>query len=305
MVWLVHDWFRLNPEMRQVYGLQAISDLLWYGDDKIAEFLDMWKKITTNNTVDLTEAQKANILVEKMDKSKVLVHDVSYWRRLPYGNEQKTHEYLLNAMLQYLDRVHMDKNVEAQRRTIQQPGGGRPAMQVAGGVSAAGTGKGPCYFHNFGGCKNSAEACKFDHVIVSAAEKAKMTRPERRDRSRSPSPTGGASAAGGGQRGHCFKFLKGTCTAGDGCVFAHTDQAELDRQAKAKAKAKAKAEPKAKAKAEAKAKAKAEAGKVFRPFVGLMPPRANVSGVASAPLPASPRLHLRPVASIPIPTRFE
>ena len=36
LVWLIHDWFRLNPEMRQVYGLQAITDLQWYGDNNIA-----------------------------------------------------------------------------------------------------------------------------------------------------------------------------------------------------------------------------------------------------------------------------
>ena len=45
LVWLIHDWFRLNPEMKQVYGLQAITDLQWYGDDKISEFMDMWKLV--------------------------------------------------------------------------------------------------------------------------------------------------------------------------------------------------------------------------------------------------------------------
>ena len=50
---------------------------------------------------------------------------------------------------------------------------------------------------------------------------------------------------------HCFKFLKGTCIAGDDCAFAHMDEKtvkELQRVQKARAaKAKAKAAPKAKA----------------------------------------------------------
>ena len=78
--------------MKQVYGLRAITDLQWYGDDKIAECVDMWKLVTTNNTIQLTELQKAVILVEQMASSKVLAQDIAYWRRLPHSNEQRTHE---------------------------------------------------------------------------------------------------------------------------------------------------------------------------------------------------------------------
>ena len=253
LVWLVHDWFRLNPEMQQVYGLQAITDLEWYGDNNISAFVDMWKLVTTNNSIVLTEPQKAELLVQKMAPSKVLAQDIAYWRRLPHGNEQRTHDYLITSMLRYLDRTHMDKNVEAQRRLVAPPGGKAPTAAATGGDSAAG-GKRPCYFFNHGSCKNTDAQCKFSHVKVSADEKAKMVKPERRERERSPSPAGGRKTAEGGL-GHCFKFLKGECKNGDSCMFSHIDQVEVDRQkmakAEAKAKAKAKAEPKAKAKAKA------------------------------------------------------
>ena len=139
-------------------------------------------------------------------------------------------------------------------------------MQASGGASTAGTGKRPCYFFNFGGCSNSDANCKFGHVKVSADEKAKMVKPERRDKSRSPSPGGGPRAAGPGKT-HCFKFLKGECTRGADCVWSHSPQEELDRQAKAKAKAKAKAEPNAKAEPKAKAHATP-----FRRHAGIVIP---------------------------------
>ena len=48
---MIHDWFRLNSEMKPLFGLQAITDLKWYGDAKIFEFMDMWDKIVNNNTI--------------------------------------------------------------------------------------------------------------------------------------------------------------------------------------------------------------------------------------------------------------
>ena len=127
--------------------------------------------------------------------------------------------------------------------------------------------KKPCYFFNHGGCHNSDEKCRFKHVIVTPEEKAQMVKPESRD-SRSPSARRGKGAgkgAGGGGGGgggaapasaeikNCFKFLKGECTKGDDCMFAHVPQEVVDELKRAKSKAKAKAKSKAAAKPKAKA----------------------------------------------------
>ena len=84
LVWLVHDWFRFNPEMKQVHGLQAITDLQWYGDDKIPEFMDMWKLVATNNSFVMTEPQKAVILVEKMARIRERFEDSIQGGRIPF-----------------------------------------------------------------------------------------------------------------------------------------------------------------------------------------------------------------------------
>ena len=141
---------------------------------------------------------------------------------------------------------------------------------MGGGGTSTTVPKKPCYFFNHGGCHNSDEKCRFKHVIVTPEEKAQMVKPERRD-SRSPSPRrgkgagkgdgkgagkgagGGGGDGGGAVQGHCFKFLKGDCTKGDDCMFAHLPQEIVDEMKRAKSKAKAKAKGKAAAKPKAKA----------------------------------------------------
>ena len=125
---------------------------------------------------------------------------------------------------------------------------------VSGGTGATGAlPKKPCYFFNHGGCKHADGECKFAHVHVSADDKAKMEKPQRGGSpTRSPrrAPEGNAQRPAENNKMHCFKFLKGTCTNGDSCVFAHIDAATVKEMERAnKAKAKAKTQPKAKAKA--------------------------------------------------------
>ena len=132
-----------------------------------------------------------------------------------------------------------------------------PALGVGDGSGGGGGGRGggapkkPCYFYNHGGCKNADGKCRFEHVHVGDAEKAKMERPTARSQSpqRSPSKGDGQKADGKVPVGnvHCFGFIKGTCTKGGQCRFAHLSQEVVDEMKRAKAKAKA--EPKGKAKA--------------------------------------------------------
>ena len=138
---------------------------------------------------------------------------------------------------------------------------GLGAARGGGAGTPAGSGKKPCYFFNHGGCNKAQGKCRFEHVKVSDAEKAKMQKPP--PRSLSPPPSGGSPSgagggnparAGGGQTkiSYCFDFAKGGTCPRDPCPFPHIPQAEVDRvKAAAKAKATAKAEPKTKAKAKA------------------------------------------------------
>ena len=232
--------------------------------------MELWKQTVENNTIQLTHNQLKEILIAKMESSKVLAQDIAYWRRLPEGNDQRTYEYLVNAMQSHLDRTQMTKNQETRRAIIQRgilggqvlgvdgkqtpPASGRRAGRQGGGNN--GGEKKPCYFFNHGGCKFNEDKCSFKHVIVPEAEKAQMEPPVRRTSGSPPPNRTQAQEQPRQQKLYCQFHLKGKCTKGDDCVFLHVEKEEVERQ---KARAKAAAKAKAKAKAEPKAKAKAKA----------------------------------------------
>ena len=97
-LFLVHEWFKLNPDLKPLLGLQEITDRKWFRDDCVFESLELWRQALGNNSIDLSPKQLAIILVEKMAPSQVLAQDVAYWRRLEDGSDQKSHEYLVNSM---------------------------------------------------------------------------------------------------------------------------------------------------------------------------------------------------------------
>ena len=256
---MIHNRFRFIPDMKPLYGLQDYADIQWLGDDKIFEFLELWKQIVTANTIQLTPKQLATILEAKIPaNSRAVGQDLAYYKRLPEDHEQKTYDYLINALERHIDRQQMETNQGLRRAALTRGRGlsiGLGAARGGGAGTPAGSGKKPCYFFNHGGCKHKDDKCKFAHVKVSAEDKEKMVKPE----SRSASP---ARSSGGGppqpvgervprREQHCFKFLKGECQKGDTCMFAHVSAetlTELKRAAKAR-----EAAPKAKAKAKAKA----------------------------------------------------
>ena len=110
VVWLIHDWFRLNPDMKPLCGLQEITDLKWLGDDKIFEFLELLRQIVENNSIQLSEKQLAVILVEKPAASKVLAQDVALWRMLAENDGQKSYDYLMYTTQRHLERQQIDRN---------------------------------------------------------------------------------------------------------------------------------------------------------------------------------------------------
>ena len=76
--WMIHDWFRVNPDMKPLYILEEITGLQWMGDDHIFEFLTRWKDITINNSIELTRKQLAVTLEKKIPTtSKAVGQDIA------------------------------------------------------------------------------------------------------------------------------------------------------------------------------------------------------------------------------------
>jgi len=198
-----------------------------------------------------------------MAPSKVLAQDVAYWKRLEDGNDQKTYEYLVNAMQRHLDRDQMEKNNSSRRAALQSGRLNPPAVNAASGAGGTG-GKPPCfYFHRNGSCK-FGERCHASHSPISDEEKKKLKPPSRKgspDSVRGRGKGTGKGKGNGGPRDRSTSsptrywrfFLKGECKNGDKCPFPHFNQEAVGalNHAKGLAKAKAKAKGKPKAKAQA------------------------------------------------------
>ena len=79
--WMIHDWFRLNPDLKPLNGLEDITDIQWMNDHKIVEFLQLWKEIVSQNVIELTQKQLATILENKITvSSKAIGQDIAYTR---------------------------------------------------------------------------------------------------------------------------------------------------------------------------------------------------------------------------------
>ena len=63
--------------MKPLFGLQDSSDLKWLGDYKNFDFLELWKQTVESNSIQLSPKQLMEILIGKMEPSKVFAQDVS------------------------------------------------------------------------------------------------------------------------------------------------------------------------------------------------------------------------------------
>ena len=132
--------------------MHEITDLKWFGDERIFDFFELWRQIVSTSSIELTPKQLSIILVEKMGASRVLAQDVAYWKRLEDGNDQKTYEYPVNAMQRHLDRDQMEKNNSSRRAALQSGRLTPPAVNTASGVG--GGAKEDCFhFHVLGKCR--------------------------------------------------------------------------------------------------------------------------------------------------------
>ena len=39
VAWMIYDYFKTEDHMSQVYGLNDLTDLTWYGDNRMLDFL--------------------------------------------------------------------------------------------------------------------------------------------------------------------------------------------------------------------------------------------------------------------------
>ena len=141
---------------------------------------------------------------------------MAYYDRLPEGHAEKTYDYLLQIVRQHLELQRRNQ----ARSELQKGMKSVPAAPL--------TRKGVCYQFRKNGKCSRGDACPFDHGNGGEGRpSAKSTSPSLKgkgkggkNKSRSPSPEQ-RSKSPGTKKVTCTFYLKGTCTNGDQCTFAH------------------------------------------------------------------------------------
>ena len=201
VLWLLFNHFKTNPSLTPVYSIVDLMGLGWWGDDSMHGFRHMWNFITRNMAEPLNENTLRDLLLERLNKSKVLQADISHYHRLSHNDPDRSYNYLRNCMNRYLERTQMTKtrdDYSTMLKKMAKHGGGAPAApgpkaKAKPKAKSKGKGKGkggkgeddkklPCYFHHNGGCTFSAKDCRFSHDSISDEKKKELVRP----RSRSP-----------------------------------------------------------------------------------------------------------------------
>eukprot|EP00974_Lingulodinium_polyedra_P073490 7114105-Lingulodinium_polyedra.AAC.1 len=67
---MIYDYFRTEDHMSQVYGFNDLTDLTWYGDDRMLEFMAQWGYIIDHLEEDVTDKTLRYLLFRQAGKSK-------------------------------------------------------------------------------------------------------------------------------------------------------------------------------------------------------------------------------------------
>ena len=229
ILWTINEHFRTNSVTDAVYDVIDLANLQYPGDKNMTTFMNLWDSCVASMEPRLPDDTLMNILAKKLKSSQALKEDLAHFHRCEPGHEHRTYQWLRSRMDSYLVRHQQEKNQD-EKTDMFKSGGTNPrkaapgkgdkgggkgnprakskarAKSAGGGGSSGGGGgavdperwKKCCYYHQSGSC-NKGRDCKFEHIIVSKAEYAKM-KPPGGARSRTQSPGGGKGSGDGRQR---------------------------------------------------------------------------------------------------------
>merc|ERR1712026_268457 len=112
--------------MSQVYGLHDLTDLMWYVDNRMLEFLAQWDFILDHLEGDTVVTLHANgektlrdLLFRQVEKSSALSEDVAHFKRVGKKHEDHSYKFLRDAIERSVDTSRQRKIVEERRNAIK------------------------------------------------------------------------------------------------------------------------------------------------------------------------------------------
>ena len=129
--------------------LRILTDLMWYVDNSMLEFLAQWDFILDHLEGDTLETLHANgdktlrdLLFRQVEKSPALADDVAHYKRVGIRHEDQSYKFLRDVIERAVDTTHQRKIVEERRNAIRSgrtnlaEGAAAPAVVTAGAGGA-------------------------------------------------------------------------------------------------------------------------------------------------------------------------
>jgi hypothetical protein len=270
ILWMIAREFDVNMDLGFMYSIEDLSLMPFTSDKDLQGFLNKWDEILA--CIDIAKLEGpvlAQMFQKKLLTSQVMKTEVNHWRRLKVGHEDRTYEWLRDAVETHLRLEKEDRNQDTLQHAHRSGAKHKPAAPgkgegkgkgkdkdkqkregkgegkgkgkgKGGGKSGASTpggrkppGQIPCRFlYGFGTC-NKGKECDFAH--------RPPTKDEIREYGLFKQGEEGAPKPKGKGKGRCEPFFtSGSCRYGDKCVFSHSDKDKAKPKAKAKTKAKGK-----------------------------------------------------------------
>ena len=161
---MIYDWNRVSEEAGALYDLTDLLKKCWLGDNKIKmeQFRANWENVLCGCGAVIEEKARNALLLEQLQKSQVLKQEIAHYDRLPEGDPEKSHKFLMDRFRRYIAprRLQWKRNATSGAngsRGLEHPaapakgkckgegkgnGQGKPASQSHKGGGKQGKGKG-------------------------------------------------------------------------------------------------------------------------------------------------------------------
>eukprot|EP00435_Cladocopium_sp_Y103_P049810 s1489_g15.t1 len=220
-----------SPDHREVlYNSHHLYMLTYYGDNNLEMWYNKWLDIVYNMTPDDRPSKNSlrDTFFRKIEDSKLMSYDISKYKTLNEGHQDRTYEYLLNVVKGYIQRGKQDRLVLDRERAVKQ------SLQQSRTTPA-----------ETDDTKTAAPSTKTkkEQNAAAASSSTETPKPKAKPKAKAasvlPTPSPKRHAADkknkpGGRPGRSsspvdkkkifcnFHFNKGGCNKGDKCPYSHS-----------------------------------------------------------------------------------
>ena len=237
ILYLILQEYRTNKSLGRYYSTVDMEQYVWLGDEvnQLRRFLNNVEDLVSGLHSDISEFEKREWLVNRMEDSKVFEMKLDKFKNRKNSDKKKT----FDALLKIIEK-HISDHTEKENRKKKKAGlGGKAGAKGAGPTAMAAKSQSVCQAYLRGQCPKARKDCFYAHpegmegaLVKLGGGKGKKdkgsgkggggkSKGKGKDKDkRSPSQPRSPSPAG--SRGLCNFIRDGkTCPYGNDCKFDH------------------------------------------------------------------------------------